>query len=237
MVDEWRRNILRWLFPSSCLLCGDQGLEDLALCRGCRDDLRRPTASCQHCALPLPAAGICGRCQRRPPGYQRARAPYLYAPPLDSLLLQLKFGSRLAVAPLLGVLLARALAPVERELLLVPVPLHRRRLAERGFNQVWEIGRVLARELDLPSAPAALRRVRHTPPQSTVDAGARRRLLRGVFRAEAGLVAGRRIALLDDVMTTGATLEEAAAELLRGGAAAVEVWSVARTAGGAKAAV
>jgi ComF family protein len=159
----------------------------------------------------------------------RVRSAYRYEPPLDALLLQLKFSSRLAVAPLLGTLLARALVPVHSDSLLVPVPLHRRRLAERGFNQVAEVARAVARELGLERSTVALKRTRYTPPQSSVNAHARRQLLRGVFAAEEHRVADRRIVLIDDVVTTGATAEAASEALYAAGARTVEVWTVART--------
>ncbi len=229
MLDRSRRIFTDLLFPQRCLLCGDQGHRGLAICEGCQADLPRPGASCIRCALPLPAAGLCGRCLQHPPPYWCARVPLLYAPPLDALLLQLKFGSRLAVAPLLGKLLAEAIRADANDELLVPIPLHRHRLAQRGFNQATEIGRVVARQLGLRLAPRALQRVRETPPQSTVGARARRRLMTGVFIGSANTLAGRRVALLDDVVTTGATVESATLAALAAGAAAVKVWAVART--------
>lgn len=222
-------NLIDLIFPQQCLLCGDHGQHGRAICGGCEDDLPRPEANCSRCALPLPAPGLCGRCLRHPPPYWRASVPLQYGPPLDALLLQLKFGGRLAVAPLLGKLLADAIAAEAGDELVVPIPLHRHRLAQRGFNQATEIGRVLARQLGLQLAPSALRRVRETRPQSTVGARDRRRLMKGVFVAPTTMMAGRRVALLDDVVTTGATVESATLAALSAGAAAVKVWAVART--------
>jgi ComF family protein len=111
---------------------------------------------------------------------------------------------------------------------LVPVPLHRSRLAERGFNQSLELARVIARRLGIDCAASALARSRATPSQTGLDARARHRNVRGAFVADARYLAGKRIALIDDVITTGATVRECARVLRGAGAARVEVWAVAR---------
>jgi ComF family protein len=227
--SSWHR-FLDLLYPRRCLCCAIPVRGKLAICEGCAADLPRPRASCTRCALPLPTPSLCGHCQRRPPPYLRVRAPFLYAPPLDALLLQLKFSGRLAVAPLLGGLIAQELTGGADVEVIVPVALHRRRLADRGFNQATEIARVVAVELGLALLPRALERLRETPPQSTSVAGARRQQMRGVFRAGTVALRDRRVALLDDVVTTGATAESATLALLGAGAGSVEVWALARTA-------
>ena len=225
-------SLSRWLFPPTCLLCGAPGHEELDLCPGCLGDLRRNHPACPRCALPLPTdapAGIpCGRCQRRPPPYDRCLAPFLYASPLDGLITDLKYGGRLAAARVLGALLAREMDAEGLPDLLVPVPLHPRRLRERGFNQALEVARVLASEKGLRLDPRVCARVRDTPHQTGLDARTRRRNLRGAFVA-APRVRGLRLALVDDVVTTGATAEALAQTCRRAGVARVEVWALART--------
>lgn len=158
-----------------------------------------------------------------------------YAAPLDQLVLALKFGGQLPVAPLFGQLLAdalRRLPPQAWPELLAPVPLGRHRLAERGFNQALEIARPLARHLGLPLAARLLSRARETAPQSLLTPGERRANLRSAFSLpQAGLeqVRGRHVGVVDDVLTTGATLEEIAATLKRSGAVRVTCLAFART--------
>ena len=231
MVDRWLNNIQFALFPPHCLLCGGPGDTPRDLCRHCHDALPRLTACCPVCALPLAeeAAGRpCGRC-RRPPPFAATRAAFRYAPPLDRLVLDMKFAGRLAPARLLGGLLAEHLArgsgPGPE--MLLPVPLHPRRLRARGFNQAVELARPVAARLGLPLHTRGCRRVRDTPAQSGLGAGARRRNVRGAFAVDAS-VAGRRVALLDDVVTTGHTVTELARALVAAGAERVEVWCLAR---------
>jgi ComF family protein len=176
-------------------------------------------------------AGRCPTCQRHPPAFDRVIAPFRYAPPLDYLVQRLKFHQDLALARLLGQLLAAHLAglPGPRPDVILPVPLHRRRLAERGFNQALEIGRPLHDALGIPLAPRLAQRVRHTEAQSRLPAGQRQRNLRGAYVLGDRPLPGH-IAILDDVLTTGTTVNELARLLKGAGVARVEVWVLARTA-------
>jgi len=171
---------------------------------------------------------VCGRCGDRPP-FAATRAAYLYAPPLDRLVQELKFAGRLGHARLLGELLAAHLQAVGTPPpeMVIPVPLHPRRLRTRGYNQARELARPVARRLDVPLCAHAARRLRDTAAQSDLDAAARRRNVRGAFAVDAG-VAGRRVALVDDVVTTGNTVTELARALVAAGAERVEVWCLAR---------
>lgn len=218
------------LLPPRCLVCGDAGDGD-DLCAACRDALPWNRVCCPRCAWPLPQAAFeCGACQRRPPAFVRAIAPLVYADPVDRLLPRFKFHADLGSGRLLAQLLGDALASWEglREIdRIVPLPLHRERLARRGYNQALELARPLARRFDLAIAPHVLQRVRATTAQTDLDARARRRNVRGAFAA-AGDLAGARVLLLDDVITTGATLREAAATLRRAGVKHINVCAVAR---------
>ena len=186
--------------------------------------------SCPGCALPSPAGARCGRCLAHPPAFDAAVAAGPYAFPLDRLIMRLKYGGALdAVAPL-GARLAdavRAADALRRVDALVAMPLSRERQRERGHNQAGEIARVLARSTGLPRIDA-LRRIAHGPPQASLPWRERARNARRAFEAR-GRVDGARIALVDDVMTTGSTAAAAAATLKRAGAARVEAWVVART--------
>jgi ComF family protein len=200
------------------------------LCDPCRAGLPALGSRCGCCAAALPhTGGLCGQCQRRTPSFAGVWAPYRYEAPLDWLIGEFKFQGRLAHARLLGDLLAAHLlgaGPPEVDCI-VPVPLHPQRLRERGFNQAVEVGRVLARRLDLGLRPGALRRVKATAPQTRLAQRARAANVRGAFATRED-VEGLRIALLDDVVTTAATAEAAALSLLRAGAARVDVWACAR---------
>lgn len=213
--------------PRTCLLCG-AGAGSQSVCAGCHGDLpwlRQPC--CPQCALPTPAGQRCGRCLKRPPAYDRTVAALAYAYPLDRLIPRLKYHGRLAVVPLLGACLTEAVAERPRPDRLLPMPLHPARIRERGFNHATEIARETARALDLPLDTTSCARVRDTPPQQGLKHDARRRNLRGAFRCTAD-VAGLHVALVDDVMTTGTSLDELAATLKRAGAREVSCWVAAR---------
>ncbi|MDQ1315758.1 MAG: Phosphoribosyltransferase [Pseudomonadota bacterium] len=221
------RSIINRFFPPACLLCGAGSTR--SLCRDCLADLpwhKQP--QCPQCATPTPAGQLCGSCLKRPPAFDRSHAALAYAFPLDRLIPALKYSGRLAIAPVLGECLAEAMAPGAAPDCLIPMPLHPRRIRERGFNHATEIAREVARRLDLPLDTDSCRRIRDTPPQMGLKHDARRRNVRGAF-ACTGDVQGRRIALIDDVMTTGTSLDELAKTLKQAGALEVETWVVART--------
>jgi ComF family protein len=227
--------LLFWLFPPTCLLCGAAGDDRQDLCAGCRDDLPFNPHACACCALPLATdeALICGQCQQNPKAFDRTTAVFRYQPPADFLIKGLKFHSRLPAGRLLGELLGETLAQRSDPLpeCLIPVPLHRSRLRERGFNQALEIARPVARRLGIPLLPNGLRRIRHTFPQIELDGKRRLTNVRGAFVVDRPIQA-RHVALLDDVVTTGSTVEECAKALRRAGVETVEVWACARTVSG-----
>ena len=152
-------SILDTLFPPTCLLCGAPGSRDLDLCDGCVEGLPWNRHCCARCALPFDGAeldgALCGACQRRAPPYERCFAALRYETPVPNLVGAAKFRGRMNAVRLLGQLLARSVQAAGQPLpeVLVPVPLHRRRLAERGYNQALEIARVVGRQLELPLEP------------------------------------------------------------------------------------
>jgi ComF family protein len=197
------------------------------LCAPCTADLPwLPRARCAVCALPLASGAVCGACIARPPRFDRVDAPFAYRYPVAPLIHALKYGGRLALARTLGEALAQAV-PRDADAI-VPMPLARGRLAERGFNQALEIARVVAARTGIPLARDAARKVVDTPPQAALPWKERARNVRRAFVCDADL-SGLRIAVVDDVLTTGATLEALARVLRRAGAAGVAGWVVART--------
>jgi ComF family protein len=206
------------------------------LCTHCHSRFAFAVPRCPGCALALPGVGDgapCTRCRLAPPPWSRAVAGVDYGYPWDRLLADFKFHQRLdAVGALLQPLLARLQAERGGGLRVVAVPLSRERLRERGYNQSWELARRLARALALEARADALFRVRDTGHQLGLQRGARQRNLQGAFVVtprRAAWVRGARIALVDDVLTTGATAHAATRTLRAGGAREVQVWTVART--------
>lgn len=217
------------MLPSFCLLCGDRVAANLDFCPGCAAALPYLSRACPVCASPYAGSGPCGQCQRRPPPFAATTALFRYASPVDRLVIGLKFHAQLLHARVLGALMAAQLAARNDPLpqLIVPMPLHRTRLRSRGFNQALELARPVARRLGVTLDYSALVRQRATGPQTELPLAARARNVRGAFRAARDL-RGLRIALVDDVMTTGHTAAAAAGALRKAGADAVEVWVLAR---------
>lgn len=222
--------------PPTCVLCGGDGGR-MDLCDSCCKELPQISAGCYFCGLPLTgdwgAAGgrpRCGRCIRRPNNFDRTCCPYVYREPVDWLIRQLKFHARMPHIRVLGRLLQNHLLQigVEPPELIVPVPMHPGRQRRRGFNQALEIARPLARYFDVPLAAGLCERHLDTPPQSELPAKRRALNVRNAFRLHSPLTAGH-IAIVDDVMTTGATVNELAGLLKRHGAKHVQVWVLART--------
>ena len=227
-VDGWLRKAARMVFPPRCLLCGETGVNGRDLCPACAEALPWNASACLRCALPLPVPGTCGACLQKPPPMGETHAVFVYGFPLDRLVPRLKFHNDLAAGRLLSGLMAEGLGALPRPAALLPVPLHATRLGRRGYDQALELARPLARAFQVPLLPDALVRTRATAPQSELDAEARQRNLRRAFEVRAGAGLPAHVVLIDDVMTTGATLEAAAKALLRAGVARVDAWVCAR---------
>ncbi len=233
LLNQWLENIQDWLLPRLCPACGDPAGPGLELCPGCEQTLPMLLHACPRCAIPYEhpdTRGECGACQQNPPAFARSVALYHYSPPVDYFIRALKFHQQLGLARLLGTRLARRLLPeTARPDLIIPVPLHAARLRERGYNQALEIARPLARVLNVPLDFRSLLRVRATAPQTGMAVAARRKNLRAAFALEPGAeMKNLRVALVDDVMTTGSTVQAAAQCLQAAGVQDVEIWVVAR---------
>jgi ComF family protein len=230
MVYNWLKTVRYALYPPYCVLCGRPGEAGRDLCRGCLSSLPDIPHACLRCGIPLSQGDtLCGPCYRHPPPYLFSHIPFRYASPLDHLLQQLKFHRQLHLATLLGELLVERVGRRERPLpeCLLPVPLHPDRLRERGYNQALELARVVSRRLAIPLDAGLCRRQHATAPQTSLDGEERRRNLRGAFTVRQGGIP-QHVAIIDDVVTTGTTVNELARTLRRAGVETVEVWACAR---------
>lgn len=224
-LHGWRR----FLLPPRCLLCSASGANGVDLCADCNTELPRNPVCCRRCALPLAApAELCGECQRRLPAWDAAWAPFRYGWPLDRLESRYKFSADLAAGRVLSTLWQREPRAIALPQLLLTVPLHRHRLRQRGYNQALELARPLARGLGVPLRREALHRLHPTDAQTELDAVGRRKNVRGAFALRAGISLPAHVAILDDVMTTGATLAECTRVLRRAGVQRIDVWALAR---------
>lgn len=225
------------LLPDLCVTCLAPDAEE-GLCHGCRQDLPRNTTACYRCGLPLtlaaPAASlVCGECLKRPPAFSHAFIPWCYQFPVDRMIGQYKYrAQRHFVRPLLadfGALAQHRMAenPSQRPQLLVPAPMHRKRQRKRGFNQAADIAEALSLATDIPWSSELLRRTRATAAQSGLDRRQRLSNLKGVFEVTGEVPA--HVAVVDDVVTTGATARTLATLLQQHGAQTVEIWALART--------
>jgi ComF family protein len=232
-VNNWLTN---YLLPSACLLCGNRCPRGrhIDLCPDCTGDLDVIDRACRRCGAPMSAGvandGVCGRCQRHPPAFDRCFAPYAYDGNIGHLITRLKYGHKLACARLLGAMLADRIPTGNRDLprILIPVPLHPARMRERGFNQAVEIARAVSRRTGIPLDADLVRRTRATPSQVELPRRERLKNVRGAF-AVSRAAGWRHVAILDDVVTTGSTASEIARTLKASGVKQVSVWAVART--------
>lgn len=207
-------------------------MEGLDICRPCREALPHNAAACPRCGMALESCQnppyLCGRCQQKAPAFDATQAIFLYQGPIRHLILSLKFKADYPCARLLGSLMAQPLARLPfRPQCLIPVPLHGSRYRQRGFNQALEIARPIARELNIPIRSDCCRRTRSTPPQSELPAKKRLSNLKNAFEVR-NLAGFDHVAIIDDVITTGATVNELAKALKRAGIQRIDVWTCAR---------
>lgn len=228
MLSNWRQltskcsdSIFNFMLPQRCLLCSGAAGQ-IALCAACTADLPQLDAErCPVCALPTPAGLTCGACLKEMPHFDATHARYRYDFPLARLLQHYKYGQKLLVASLFEP------AGVGAADVVVAVPSTPAHMRERGFNPALELARPLARKLSIPLLLNAITRPHDAPAQASLPWKDRRKNIRNAFECHADL-SGKRILVVDDVMTTGATLNEMARTLKRHGATRVENWVVAR---------
>ena len=235
------RTAPRSLLPSQCLLCACT-LNGELLCTGCQFELPHVDDQmvCRQCGIRTHSVSeFCGHCLHHPPAYSRSIIPFAYAYPLDNLIHKFKYRRHLASGKLLSQLLAdylrhHAVQQEDWQLpdLLVPAPMHWLRRWQRGFNQAEIVGQYVAQALEVPFETRMIQRVHKTPAQKELTRSERQRNLRKAFKIsenKRGAIAGKRIAIIDDVVTTTATVRELSKLLMNAGAKDVQVWALART--------
>lgn len=226
--------MLNNLFPRVCVLCDAPGYKHLDLCDGCIADLPWLQGCCTVCAVPLPLSQrtLCGQCLIKKPSFSRCISAFEYRYPVDKLIIEFKFSQQLIIGKVLAYLAAEIILQQtdEDELpdILVPVPIHPKRLRKRGFNQALEIADVISQRLVIPVDYQSCKRLINTASQQSLSALLRRSNLSGAFSVNPSLQ-DRSIAIIDDVMTTGATAEALTCCMLKAGASKVQVWTLART--------
>jgi ComF family protein len=218
------------------LLCDEPAEAEMPICVACETDLPWLGDHCQTCALPLLATGLtCGECLLEPPAFEQVVVPWLYGFPVDSLITRFKHNAKWPFGHLLADVLGEYLQHrfdegLPRPDVLLPVPLAGKRLRQRGFNQSAMLARWLSQSLDLPCEETVLRRIKETDAQQDLDAKARKHNLRNAFNLMPDAqIKDRHLALVDDVLTTGATAQALARLLINAGAARVDVYCLART--------
>lgn len=228
---------LNLFFPPRCAACGVAVDHAHTLCGTCFESLHIITQpACAVCgfpfAHPMGQDALCGSCLEKPPPYERGWAVLRYDEAATHLVSRLKYSDKTHLAPFLGALMARHGHPVlEGTAFLVPVPLHWRRMLTRRYNQSLLLAREIARATHIPLLPDALQRTRHTPPQASLARRERLDNVRGAFavrKKRRALIAGKNVVLIDDVMTTGATIYACCKSLKQAGAQQVRVLTLAR---------
>lgn len=225
-----------FLFPASCLLCAAPPSAETKhyLCRHCLADLQNNSHACSLCGLPMnkqsPVA-LCAECLKSPPVFDECLSAFVYAQPLEWMIQQLKFNEKLSYVPLLSSLM---LAYLQSRLaenfiadVIIPMPLHPKRLKDRGFNQSLLLLEPVAREMNIPIDSSSCQRVRDTPHQTGKTARQRRQNIKGAFRFD-NQQGYKRVVIFDDVITTGSSVGELSKVLRRSGVKRVDVWSLAR---------
>ncbi|MDH5600757.1 MAG: ComF family protein [Gammaproteobacteria bacterium] len=236
MIYKWLKSNLRNAIPRQCVLCLTPTGNPHLLCAACEKELPKNTAHCIICAAAFPATLlstkplVCGKCQAQPPSYETSVIPYLYAAPLKQLITGLKFHADLSSVPLLANSFHRELKRNAEKLpeCIIPVPLHKQRLKERGFNQAIEIARLIALQIKIPLEISLCQRSKVTPYQSGLSAKQRKQNLKNAFTI-AKEHPYKHVAIFDDVVTTGTTVNELAKQLKKSGVKIIEVWAIART--------
>lgn len=233
MMAKVIKNILKKIsniiLPPVCILCSQKTYRKIDLCHACENDLECIKNPCVICGNHLPEnTNICGQCLKRQPAFDETTAPLSYEMPTTKLITGLKFHHHLINAKILGALLNKYLTQAENPDVIIPVPLHKKRLRHRGFNQAIEIAKPISKALNIPIDRFSCRRIRNTESQTLIKAKLRRKNVKNAFRINPNFKACH-VAIVDDVLTTGNTVNELASALKKAGVKKVSVWSSART--------
>lgn len=236
MRYKWSRIVHKWLatclqLPSCCMLCSEPILQGQKLCVACHAGLPWLSASCMHCALPCRGQhNRCVRCQQKPPIYDRLQGLFDYRAPLDRWIMQLKYQAALGYAVLLSDLMLKHLClPTPKPDCIIPMPLHPKRQRQRGFNQTLEIAKRLGKYFQIPVDAKSCKKNRHTLPQSQISAPLRRYNIQSHFFTISPSLKGQKVLIIEDVVTTGSTLEALSIALKNVGVSRIDVWTCCRT--------
>ncbi len=226
---EALRQLFFYLTPTRCVVCRQLARRHISLCHKCESGLKINTDACESCARPLEKkySGICGECQKSPPYYDSTLAPLLYKDTAKTLIIELKFREKLLNAKILAEIFAKFVKNDPCPDLLIPIPLHTSRLRERGYNQSLEIAREIAAIHKIPVDWKSCERRINTARQSELPIKQRRSNIKGAFQNHRRLD-GLHIAIIDDVMTSGNTVNELSRVLKKSGARRIDVWVMTR---------
>ncbi len=235
-IRQVYRRILPSITPESfCVLCGEVcgGSSQSLICEPCLSDLPVITTPCSVCSVTLSAkdsAGMCGSCLHTTPFYQKSIIPLEYVFPTTELIKQLKYNDKLLLSEVLSRIVLNMVKQENGHLpeVIIPVPIHPLRLMKRGFNQSALIAKTISKELNIPIDLKSCHRIRNTLQQTGFNKKQRRKNIRNAFSVN-GNFSAKHVAILDDVVTTGSTVNEMARVLQKAGAETIEVWACART--------
>ena len=231
MLSKLLHPCLLSILPPACILCDAVCESDVNLCQTCIADLPYLRQACKICGQPLNQYHlICGECLENPPVYSCLITPFYYQFPVDFIITAIKFHNKLAYTKPLGLLLAQTIQQRVANLpeIIIPIPLHPKRLKERGYNQALEIARPISRQLGIPIDYQSCIRLKATPPQTGLKTKQRQQNIKNAFHIQRDFSA-KHVALLDDVVTTGSTVMELAKLLKAYGIESIQVWCCART--------
>ncbi|PHS68883.1 MAG: amidophosphoribosyltransferase [Methylophaga sp.] len=215
------------LMPVPCLLCGSCS-QQWPLCDACITQLPQLGNACPRCATPSPITIMCGKCLNQPPEQDLSFSLFHYQDPIDRLIIALKYHDKIFLTKLFAHLMSEQLQQRQLPQLLIPIPLHHRRLKMRGYNQSSELAKALSQQLSISTDQHCLIRNKNTDPQASLPYDQRKRNMHGAFTLIQPSVP-QHVALIDDVLTTGHTVNAAATLLRQAGAATIEVWTIGRT--------
>lgn len=231
---NYLKKLIAWLLPNTCVLCDHPSDRGQDLCGNCNGDLPWLRDACTRCAKPLlqnSQALVCDDCVKQSPPFTITHALFLYQAPITQLIMDLKFGHALVNARILGELLSEHIRdgwyrtkPLPEAI--IPIPMHPNRIKERGFNQALEIARPISKALNIPLEYTKCHRIKHTAAQATLPARQRQQNVKSAFYA--GNLDYRHVAVIDDVITTGCTVNEFCLALKCAGVEIIDIWCCAR---------
>jgi len=234
-MNRWLRNWSYRLLPGICFLCGIKTFRSLDLCHFCESDLPWIDKACPRCSTPVKYGySLCSSCASNQFPWKTMLCPFYYAAPIDYFIYQFKYRNSLTAGQIMGSLLSKYVRLHYQKTgnslpdKIIPVPLHKRRLRDRGYNQAQELAQNLSDELTIPVDARVIRRVRDTPPQQNLSRSDRLSNLKNAFIVDHS-VQNLHLAIVDDVITTGATVSEIASLLLSRGAEKIEIFAIAKT--------